>query len=176
MLPCPLQRLQVPAKSGERTCFWCHGQSCCRAQRITSRCPSNAALSQVVSSHGHPVSRAHCSTSRCPPSAADCAGQPVPLATVLPRPLQHLQVPALCGVCAHPPSHGHPCSRNHFSISSCPPRAASLHVLASHGHQFARAHCTTSRLPSSAASANVLSIHWHPFSFAQANSPTDPTN
>ena len=47
--------------------------------------------------HGQSCARAHRSTSRCPPSAAAQHVPRVPRAVVLPRPLQHLQVPAQSG-------------------------------------------------------------------------------
>jgi hypothetical protein len=102
--------------------------------------------------HRQPCSRAHCSTSRCPPrapaerrmhtptnSTGRYATAPtavplgarlqrrrdtprIPLAVVLPRPPQHIQVPAHSDAFpARPPAfQGQSCSRAHCSASQVP--------------------------------------------------------
>ena len=64
MLPRPMQRPWAPACSGAETVPASHGQSCCRANRSTSRCPPTATHSQ--------------------------RGPRVPGVVMLPRPLQRL--------------------------------------------------------------------------------------
>ena len=90
-----------PGPTGRRQgspCSSSHLASC-------SWCPPQAADSRTMTSiHGAPCSRAHCITSRCPPSGV-CACPLIPLAVVLPRPLQHRQVSAESGEFARPLIH-----------------------------------------------------------------------
>ena len=54
--------------------------------------------------------------------------------------------------------HGQPCSRAHFSTSTCPPRAAETHVCSSHGQCRSHAHCNASRCPPAAADSQVAAF------------------
>ena len=90
--------------------FSSHGQPFKRAHFRTSRWPPYAAYAHVPSSHGQPFSRAHFSTSRSRRATAPRGGrarppharQLVPRAAVRARPLQHLEVAAICRARARP--------------------------------------------------------------------------
>ena len=75
-----------------------HGQRCSRAHRNTSRCQTLVAAAHISSSHRPPRSYAHLNT--VPFLGGGCtrsrvaASDRVPRAVVLPRPPQHLNVPA----------------------------------------------------------------------------------
>jgi len=80
-------------------------------------------LSSAGGGSGHPCSRAHCTTSRCPPLSCTRNRAVIPRAVVLPRPLQHRQVPLPSGGGTGRPRHGQSCSSAHFNSSRCPPSA-----------------------------------------------------
>ena len=77
----------------------------------------------VLASHGHPCC-APAATPPIPRRSGLFARPRVPRAVVLPRPPQHLQVPARSGPSTRFVPQGQSCSCAHCKIARCPPRAA----------------------------------------------------
>ena len=100
----------------------------------TSRWQPFAAARARVLVHGRSFARAHFNISRWPPFAAFSHVSLAPLAAVLARPLQHLEVAALRRARARLIVPRAPFSRAHFSTSRWPPspRRSRRHVNSSH--------------------------------------------
>jgi len=80
-----------PALAAQKHVSLFHSQPCSCAHCSNARWPLAAAAEHVSLFHSQPCSRAHCSNARWPLAAAAEHVQ-LPLAAVLSRPLQHLQV------------------------------------------------------------------------------------
>ena len=125
--PRPLQHRQVPARSGGYAHVISSQSQCCFRPRCNaSRCPASAAAAHVTSQPRQPRFSAHPRTS----SSGAFTSRLIPRTAVLPRPLQHRQVPAPRCKSASPCSHGQPCCRAHCNTSRCPPSAAGAACLA----------------------------------------------
>jgi len=100
----------------------------------------------------------------------------VPRAVVIPRPPQHLQMPTLSGGSHVHPSHGQSCSRAHRNTSRCPFLAAEVtRPLIPRAALLPRP-LQHLQVSAPSASQHVFAFHGHPSSLAQVSRAIDPTN